>query len=214
MQFNDQLQQIRTDHSIRCLWVVGANTFQEAEPLTQLCPHLTNIYLFEPIPELFKWLKESNVRDSRIKVYQCALSNFNGVADFFVTNNLDSSSLLPLGKHLEIFPHVLQTATIPVAVRTVMDLIKNDLLEPPDFLFMDAQGAELSILRALSSELLRRIRIIYTEASLEELYVNSGTLDDLRKILSGYFVFRGFAAFPNCPVHGNALFVNKIISRE
>jgi tetratricopeptide (TPR) repeat protein len=77
-------------------------------------------------------------------------------------------------------------------------------------LFLDVQGAEYQILSSVSAGLLQQIRLIYTEASQEEVYQGGRNLDEIRSILAEDFTFLGFAPLTNaCPTHGNALFVNR-----
>lgn len=188
--------------------VVGAHKYQEAELLDRMFPGLRSILLFEPIPSLNAELVARFGSDSRIRISDYAVSDEDGIATFHVTNNLASSSLLPLGKHKEIFPHVQETAPITVRTRRLGNALSEFALPCPDMLFIDVQGAEYKVLSAVDPAILEEVRIIYTEASTEPLYEGSKVLDDLKKLLAPRFAFLGFAPLTNeTPTHGNALFV-------
>lgn len=205
LHHTDVAQQIHT------LYVVGAHRFQEQALYDQLFPNLKRIYLFEPIPELAEYLRRFEQRDARVKVFPYALSNDNGMRDFFLTNNDgESSSLLRLGKHKQIFPHVHETRTLKVPCRILDDLIQEEGLEEPDMLLLDVQGAEFHILSSLSSKLKRRLRALYVEASLEEVYAGARCLSDLQVVLQADHDLISFAPLgQDSPTHGNALFLNR-----
>ncbi|MDX2024677.1 MAG: FkbM family methyltransferase [Deltaproteobacteria bacterium] len=196
---------------VETLVFAGAHLFQEASLLFTLLPKLKRVYLFEPLPQLFAKLKQWEVRDPRVRVFPYALSDGDGQATFHVTNNdAQSSSLLPLAKHTEIFPEVVEVEKITVERKTLASVMAFHDLAPPDMLFIDTQGAEYQILSSLSQDLLRGVSLIYTEVSTEELYAGGRTLDDIKALLAPEFVFVAFAPlFPHTPTHGNALFVNQ-----
>jgi FkbM family methyltransferase len=191
------------------LWFVGANTFQERALINRTFPNLKRIYLFEPLPAVAESLRRDLAADVRIEVFPYALSDYDGSGDFFVTNNQLSSSLLKLGKHSDLFPDVRTVQTIIVPVITPRALLLTHRLFPPDVLFIDAQGAERRIISAIPESVLLTIRIIIAEASIEELYWDSGTLRDLEADLRGSFEYLGFHPLPGCTIHGDALFVNR-----
>ncbi len=200
---------------IRIACIVGAHRFQEKALLDRIFPKLERIYLFEPVPELYALLQRETGSDPRVRVFPYAISDVNGRARFHVTDNeAASSSLLPLGKHKKIFPHVHVAHRIQVETRTLESVIDTEHLEKPDLLFLDVQGAEYRILASLSPAMRSRLALIYTEASKEELYVGARNLDALEKLLAPEFVFLGFAPLAaSCPTHGNSLFANRALAR-
>ncbi len=199
--------------SIKTIYVIGAHLFQERQLFNRLFPNLTQIYLFEPIPELFQHLQEITAGDQRIRVFPYAIADQNITTQFHVTSNQASSSLLQLGKHKEIFPHVTEAGSITVNCRTLELVIRKYELAEPDMLFIDVQGAEYQVLSALSAKTRSRVKLVYTEASTEELYVGSRPLSDVTSLLEDDFQFLGFAPLAgNTPTHGNALFVNHRVS--
>lgn len=203
-----QLQGRPITREVETIYIIGAYQFEERDLVFNLFPNAKKIYLFEPILELFWALTLQTLGDPRVEVFPYALSDINGQAQFHVTNNMASSSLLPLGKHLEIFPQVKAQSTITVPCLTVESVIEKHRLSPPDMLFIDVQGAEYKVLSTLSQSLRSRVRLIYTEASKEELYIGAKVLSDIQTLLSPDYLFLGFAPLVNeTPTHGNALFV-------
>ena len=202
--------------NIRVLCVGGAHRYQERQLFDQLFPNLEHIYLFEPIPELVRQLKQCERTDARVRVFPYALSNHNGAQDFFITNNDgESSSLLRLGTHREIFPHVREVRATRVDCRTLDHVIQEAGLLKPDMLLLDVQGAEYQILSSLSSGLKNHIQVLYVEASLEEVYQGARCLDDLVAVLADHHQLVSFAPLsPHSPTHGNALFTNRRLNES
>ncbi|MBI3806647.1 MAG: FkbM family methyltransferase [Nitrospirae bacterium] len=172
--------------------------------------------MFEPIPELARQLKQFEVTDARVRVFPFALSGHNGAQDFFITNNDgESSSLLRLGKHREIFPHVREVRATRVECRTLDHVIREAGLLKPDMLLLDVQGAEHQILSSLSPGLKSHIQVLYVEASLEEVYQGARCLDDLVAVLADDHQLVSFAPLsPQSPTHGNALFTNRRLNES
>ncbi len=188
--------------------VIGAHLFQEGKLLVEMLPKLQQVCLFEPQPKFYQHLSSIAGESKGVRVFPYAISDHDGTATFNITNNEASSSLLELGKHKELFPHVDAVARIEVQCRTLDSVIDSEKLPLPDFLFIDVQGAEYQVLSALSERLRGHVRLIYTEASLEEVYQGARPLSALRKLLHPDFTFLGFCALADhCRSHGNALFV-------
>ena len=207
----DFLQGRPIAEQVRTLYLVGAHLFQERQLVDRLFPNLQAICLFEPIPQFFTALKRLEQADPRIRVFPYALSDTEGPADFHVTDNQgESSSLLRMGKHREIFPHVHEAATIQVECRRLDRVIRDHGLPRPDMLFLDVQGAEFKILSTLPRTEHSGPRLLYVEASLEEVYQGAKNLDDLKQLLAPQYEFVGFTPLSkDSPTHGNALFVRR-----
>jgi FkbM family methyltransferase len=103
-------------------------------------------------------------------------------ATFHVTSNGQSSSLLPLARHLSYYPHIVE-----VEARTVTTTTIDALGLHPDMLNLDIQGAELEALIG-GNRTLQNVRWVYTEVSSEPLY-EGGVLEPE---LTGYLSDAGF----------------------
>ncbi|MGQ9818869.1 MAG: FkbM family methyltransferase [Candidatus Kapaibacteriales bacterium] len=197
--------------SFETIYVIGAHKFQEYPLITEKFPSLKNIYIFEPLPHLQQFLRELETKDPRIKVYPYAISNVNTVDSFFITNNDgQSSSLLNMKKHKEIFPHVNVVSEIKVQVKKLDFIINEQSLQYPDILYLDTQGAEFLILSSIPRDILTKIKIIYTECSTDEIYEGGAHLNEIIRFLDPYFDFINFYPLnKNYPSHGDALFYNR-----
>lgn len=104
---------------------------------------------------------------------------------FHITDNMQSSSFLPLKDHLIEHPHVREIAQRPLDTVTLNTLLKqhNTPYDRFDVMNLDIQGAELMALRG-ATELLPHIRAIYTEVNTKELYEGCALLPDLDAFLA------------------------------
>lgn len=204
-----RLRGTRLSRQLEVLCVVGAHRFEELPLINRLFPSLRHIYLFEPQPAPLASLYRLAEHDRRIKVFPVAVSDVDGNATFNVaSNDGESSSLLRLGSHSQLFPEVTMQGTIDVPTRRLDSVLAEHRLETPDVLIIDVQGAEYLVLKSLPRALLDRVRLIYSEVSTEAVYESSGLLAEVEALLSPRFVNVGFAAIrPSVPMHGNAVFV-------
>ena len=194
---------------IRKIFFIGVHLFEERDWFFSVYKNLESIALFEPIPHINKQLKNMFHLDDRVMVLPYAVSDSVGVAKFNVSNNLYSSSLLPMKEHSKIFPEVSMNDSIEVEQVSLQHIIESGLLAIPDMLYIDVQGAEYMVLSGMDKSLLQHVKIIYTEASTVEMYEGARLLEDIITFLKDDFVFIGFEDMMNTGVHGDALFINK-----
>lgn len=206
-----QLEGTLLSRELTSMFAIGTHKFEEKQLIDRLFPSLKHIALFEPIPDHVTTLRMLEQKDSRIRVLPYAVGSSDGIAAFHLTDNDGaSSSLLELGLHKELFPHVKEVATIEVQTKRLSSAIKDDHLKMPDFLFIDVQGAEYQILESIDPDILDGVRLIYTEVSMEPLYKGGRPLSDVEALLRDRFVNVGFAPLaPHTPKHGNCVFVRR-----
>lgn len=109
---------------------------------------------------------------------------------FYRTNNSQSSSALPLKLHSVEYPSVTVEDVYRVETSRLDDILAEDLILQigVDFLNLDIQGAELRAMRGLGTEL-SRVRAVYSEVNLAELYEGCATLREVDSYLDQH----GFA---------------------
>ena len=142
----------------------------------------------EAIPESAKWMEDHFSSREDIKVVQAALSDQAGLADFHITNNLASSSLLELAKHKEYHPKIHETSVIEVFTECLTDVFYNctqESISHYDMLNIDVQGAEMKVLRG-GRDLLWDMKWIYCEVNIEEIYKGCARLEDIEEYLDKF----------------------------
>jgi FkbM family methyltransferase len=158
---------------------VGANVGQERELYKR--NNLPVIWI-EPIPEVFKTLKANLHSYPRQTAFQYLVADQNDIEyAFHVANNAgESSSILDLKLHREIWPEVSFDRTITLRSTTLASLLETERINlcEYDALVLDTQGSELLVLKG-AAPLLHMFRFIKTEVADFESYAGGCQLKDL-----------------------------------
>lgn len=169
---------------------IGIHRGEDTEKFFQLFPHTTYVG-FEPDPRNILFLKNdpkspfSTIKNKNWSILECALSNVDGKRPLYLSTTDDgwcgSSSLNKPKMHLQHFPHVRFPEQVDVDVRTLGGALP---IIPPiiDFIWMDAQGSELNIIKG-GKEVLNNTRYLYTEYYNDEIYEGQPDIDDIAKEL-------------------------------
>lgn len=116
------------------------------------------VYAFEPVPEYFNLLLKESKQFSNYKVYNKAISNYNGKSKFNVCGTgrkSQCSSLLNfsdkenLDKHWPGYDNFIYTETIEVDVIKLKTFIEENNIDHINYLHCDAQGCDLKVLQSL-----------------------------------------------------------------
>lgn len=187
---------------------VGANRGQFAKIFRYFYPS-TQIYAFEPLPEVFRYLETTFLDDSMFKGLNIALSNNDGTASIMKNESSAMASFLKLKRRFTEFGDVEETGfmEIPTARLDSIGLkFENGLLK------LDVQGFEKQVLEG-AQETLNYVKYILIEVSFIEIYSNQDLFHDIYE----YLTRRGFDyvwAFNqniskdiNLPIQQDALFI-------
>jgi FkbM family methyltransferase len=146
------------------------------------------VWAFEPMPESFAKLAHHALSNPRIHPHQMAMSETEGEAEFFVAEWDDSSSLLKAAITGSTFDAYHKTKrSISVQVTTIDSFCVKESIDQIDLLKIDAQGAELMILRGATNILSNGgIRVIYCEIQFMRLYEGAARFDEIWSHLSKF----------------------------
>jgi FkbM family methyltransferase len=162
---------------------VGANVGQERDLYGR---YGLDVLWIEPIPDVFARLAanikglprqralERLVTDRDDETYEFHISNNDG----------ESSSILDLKEHRDIYPTVDFTRTISLKSSTLATLLARENVEVAryDALVMDTQGSELLVLRG-AEPVLGHFKFIKTEVPDFEAYAGCAKLEDIERFL-------------------------------
>jgi FkbM family methyltransferase len=170
----------------------------------------STIYAFEPVPAAYEEVRRRTAHLPQVNTYQLALSDSSGSAGLHVSTNAeggyrpDSSSLLSPTGHLREFPDVTFTETLTVETLTLSDWANREAVERIDFMWLDMQGMELSMLQA-SPQVLAQTTAVLMEVMRQHLYEGNPLYDEVLAWMGS----QGFrAAIDRMPLrYGNVLFV-------
>jgi FkbM family methyltransferase len=203
------------------IFEIGSCESEDTIKYSNLFPN-SEIHIFEPNPDNFEKGKKNLIKFNINNVIpnNIAISDNDSDLDFFVSsgapngiNNDDwdygnkSSSLLKPKKVKEYYPWLNFNKKIKVKSNKLSTYCKNKNIEKIDFLHIDAQGAELSILTS-AEDLIDKIKIIWLEVELVELYesqpLKSDIIDFLHK--KNYKIIKDTATL----ISGDILFIKNI----
>ncbi|NEO52694.1 MAG: FkbM family methyltransferase [Okeania sp. SIO3B5] len=201
--------QLCIEHSINPKGVihVGAHEGQEFNYYKKM--GVKNVLFIEANPVVCERLQTKVASYPNVKTVNCAISNENATVELHVTSNEQSSSILPLKKHQEIYPHIKETHKVKVESKKLDTLLQELKLNASDYniLNIDIQGAELLALQG-ATNWLRYVDAINTEVNYEELYEGCVLIDELDEFLDQNGFQRVATKTPH-PSWGDAFYIKK-----
>lgn len=123
--------------------------------------------------------------DDSCYVIHAAVSDTREEVEFHITNNGQSSSILELGDHAQIYPHIVNVETIKMNTCTVDDICKKVGLYyfAWNVMNLDIQGAELKALKGVKEW--DAIEAIFTEVNYREMYKGCALVGEIDEFLAG-----------------------------
>lgn len=209
------LKEIITDYNLDIIGSIHLGAHHGEEIWSYKKNNINNLILIEANKNLINKLKIkkfvfNHFLKMNISLENCIISHQNNISvKLNITNNSQSSSILNLKKHSELYPHIKVINEEIVASRTLDDLFSNKYkIKKFNFLNMDIQGAELLALRG-AKNILKNIDAIYTEINFQELYEGCALAQDLDTFLKEYNFTRVRTVTPEHPSWGDALYLKK-----
>jgi len=187
---------------------VGAHEGQELSRYNAM--GFSRILFIEANPVVYKRLYRNVGSSPHVQTANVAVSDQNGTTQLHVMSFDQSSSILPLKRHKDIYPSIKEEFQITVPTRTLDTLCAELQLAPGDYnvLNMDIQGAELLALKG-ATQILPHIEAINTEVNFEELYENGALIGQLDAFLQPYRFTRVETVTPYHSSWGDAFYVKE-----
>jgi FkbM family methyltransferase len=164
---------------------VGASKGQFSLAFRSQRPN-ARIIAFEPLSDSAETYERLFRNDTQVTLHRVAIADRQGVAEFFVADREDSSSLLRPGEGQAQAFGVRGKRTVRVDVKRLDDCVAIPDLPHPILLKIDVQGGELDVLKGCAA--LESIDYIYCELSFVELYEGQPLFDEV----ASYLGSRGF----------------------
>jgi FkbM family methyltransferase len=172
--------------SVRGVVHVGANVGQERELYRR---HNLEVLWIEPIPDVFTALLKNIAGMPQQRALRALVTDRDDAEyEFHVANNGgESSSILDLKEHRDVWPTVDFERTIKLKSNTLVTLCERERIDIAryDALVMDTQGSELLVLRG-AEPLLRHFKYIKTEVPDFEAYAGCAKLAEIERFLTGH----------------------------
>lgn len=150
---------------------VGAHDCEELQLYIKNGVSKNKIIWIEANPNL---VSKNKMKDSNIKILNYLVSDVHGQdSQLNVTNNSQSSSMLNLGEHKNIYNWIHYIKKIPMKTARLDKIYKIHDIDPnfANFLNFDIQGAELLALKGMG-DLINNFKYLYLEINIEHLYEN------------------------------------------
>ncbi|MEY3868228.1 MAG: 2-O-methyltransferase NoeI [Cyanobacteriota bacterium] len=187
---------------------IGASTGEDTLEFLGEFSHI-QLYCFEPDPRCQE-IHKSKVNDPRCQLYEIAISDVNGEAEFYQSNGsyegfseyqdwLQSSSLKKPKNHLEVHPWCKFENKVTVPTRRLDSWFEENQIDEIDLIWADVQGAEENLIKG-GLKTLSHTKYFYTEYEDDELYEGQITLEQIKTLLPN---FKAIGYFGN-----NVLFKN------
>lgn len=200
-------------HGITPRGVIHVGAHQAGELEDYLRMGFSRILYVEANPALIPGLRaKAQAHRGKVIIVHAAASDIDGTVLLRVTSMDQSSSILPLAKHKDIYPTIREVAQVEVRARCLDTLLAEEGLRAEDFNFLnlDIQGAELMAMRG-ARRLLANIEAVNTEVNLQELYQGAGLLGELEQFMAKLGFGRAAMVTPWHPSWGDAFYVRKPI---
>lgn len=193
---------------------IGASKAEELKLYESL--DVKDVLWIEADPDTYTKL-QNEVSSSSInsKTENFAASDIDGEAEFYITNNKVSSSLMDLHLHKSVYPDVDLERKIKVQTRSLDSYFKESKSDLSKYngIIIDVQGAELLVFKG-ATETLKSIDYIIAEVSPDEMYKGSVKIYEL----DAFLLEQGFVRLDTImlsAICGDALYVKKdVISRK
>ena len=200
------IRRIQNTGQVQVIFDVGANRGQTITRFRREFPEST-IYAFEPGPATFVELQDRTKKDSKVKLFNMAMGDYDGNAMLHENmNDVTNSLLANSGKIAQFAPMEMcapkSKCTIPI-MRLDSFCIK-EFIQKIDILKIDAQGYERHILTGADNLLCpATVRGLFLEVLFVELYEKQTWCGEIIELLRsrGYRLF-GFTEINYDDIHG------------
>jgi FkbM family methyltransferase len=173
---------------------------------------IKNVIWVEANPRLYENLKEVIKGTNHIAISELLSNNDGDVMKFNIAKNkyngnYQSSSVLEFGTHANNHPHIVMEDSITLTSKTLNTIFeeRNFNYLDYDFVNLDLQGYELPVIKGFGDNI-SKMKYIYTEVNIGEVYKNCTKLDDL-DIYLGKFGFKRVETSMTDFEWGDALYV-------
>jgi FkbM family methyltransferase len=209
----DVLKQFLPDNPI----IVEAGAFDgnDTKKMALQWPKGT-IHAFEPVPEIYERLLKNTNEFSNVMRYPVALSDHNGIAQFYISERpsrpgiaSQAGSLYKPKERLTKSPLIFPRTTTVTTIMLDQWAYENNI-NSIDLLWLDTQGHELAIVQA-APHMINNIKVVLAEVSFIESYEGQPRYEEVVAwmIEHGFeYVGRDFEDTTKS-FFGNVLFVKK-----
>jgi len=175
---------------IQTIFDVGANDGTYSLLLEEIFPSAA-IYAFEPVPATFDTAQKVLSNSKNVHLFKLGLYREDCLIDIYNdSTNPNSQISTVFGDGLKEFYAVNELKQTSIEVKKTDTICRENHIDNIDFMKIDVEGAELSVLEGASNMIASKgIRMIQFE--FNDFNISSRTfIKDFYKLLNGYRFFR------------------------
>lgn len=185
---------------------VGAHEGQEISTYDRL--GVRHVTFVEANPDVHARLCKAMAGRDHVRCMHRAISDTHGTIRLNLASFDQSSSILPMAGHLEIYPEIVPAGSVEVPCTTIDGLIAEcgGSFDMFDLLHLDIQGAEGLALRG-ARQALRHLDAVHVEVNFSNLYEHGAQIEEIEDLLHNAGFRRVALLCPFHPSWGDALYV-------
>ena len=163
------------------------------------------IFMFEPQKNSFHFIKDKYKNTKKIKLFNTAASNKEGVKNIYINQHDLTSSLTKLNKKNSylnykafLFGSTMDKMISKVSkIRTVKlkNIIKKNSLKKIDLIKIDTEGHELQVILGIG-KYIKNVKCILVEFHLDDIYMNYQPKKIHNFLIKNKFILRKKIKFP------------------
>lgn len=164
----------------RGVFHIGAHKCEEKIDYNRMGISDQNIVWVDGNEDIVKDMKSHGIQN----IYYGLIDEKEHDVVFYITNNGQSSSILEMGTHKDMYKHIVVVEERKQTTTTLEKLVKENKLDMSNLNFwnFDIQGAELLALKG-AGDLLNYADALYLEVNTQEVYKNCARLEELDEFL-------------------------------
>jgi len=203
---------LRKEKNVKTLIDIGANDGKFGRFLARFFS-AEDIFAFEPIPGCIPQIESLKIPN--IKIFNVALSDYNGETQFFLNSYPPASSILNVSKHSkDEFPQTSDEKIITVKVTRLDDILDAKQLKRDIFMKIDVQGLEDKVIKG-GEKILEITKLLLIEMSFVPFYNGQPLFEEVHDQLKKLgFRFSGIKNQVNSSKTGQPLFCHCLYSRQ
>jgi FkbM family methyltransferase len=182
-KFIEDIKKKFIDNSPRVILEVGSRDLDQSIEFTQAFPN-ARVIAFEPNPEIIDLCRHKQLNYPNIELYEYAISDQEGIIDFYVTDrwlNAGASSMLTPSENF--LPGLNWKKISGIQSRRLDSVLTEIGVDSVDIVWMDVQGVELRALKSMG-KFLENVKMIHTEAAPKAYYQGHILKNELEDFLT------------------------------
>ncbi len=173
---------LRQTYSIKTVIDVGANDGKFARFLARNFS-AEETYVFEPLTSHIPALESQSSSIPNLKIFNVALSDYQGNERFYQNSYSPSSSLLRVSEiHKKEFPHTAGETETIVKVSRLDDLVSKENLKQDIFIKIDAQGVEEKVIKG-GEKVFSLAKCVLVEMSFVLMFEKQPLFEEVHSLL-------------------------------